>query len=123
VDDNPALLNAIEGSTELVCVYGLDSQWRRPDRYQSLPMGRHRQPFLQQSLLLLEGDPVERVLWLVCTLSLRHWRRMHESIRDMNRQLASICSKAEVVLLHGRWHRFRSRCFSCTSALIILPAG
>lgn len=34
-------------------------------------------------------------------LSLRHWRFMHESIRDMNRQLAAACSKAEVTLLHG----------------------
>ena len=82
LDDNPALLKAIEGSTELVCVYCLDSQWQQPDRYQSLPMGRHRRAFLQQSLLqldhalalkgqrllLLEGDPVERLLWLVRTL-------------------------------------------------------
>jgi len=34
-------------------------------------------------------------------LSLRHWRFMHESIRDMNRQLAAACSKAEVTLMHG----------------------
>ncbi|MGE4416833.1 MAG: deoxyribodipyrimidine photo-lyase, partial [Marinobacterium sp.] len=79
LDDNPALLKAVEDSTELVCVYCLDNQWRQPDRYQSLPMGRHRRAFLQQSLLqldhalalkgqrllLLEGDPVEKLLWLV----------------------------------------------------------
>lgn len=82
LDDNPALLKAVEDSTELVCVYCLDNQWRQPDRYQCLPMGRHRRAFLQQSLLqldhalalkgqrllLLEGDPVERLLWLVRTL-------------------------------------------------------
>jgi len=46
-------------------------------------------------------------------LSLRHWRFIHESIRDMNRQLRNRGSEGEVVLLYGeckdiisRLHRF-----------------
>ena len=34
-------------------------------------------------------------------LSLRHWRFIHESIRDMNRQLREQGSAGEVVVLHG----------------------
>jgi len=80
-DDNPALLKAIAGSDRLICVYCLDSQWLRPDRYQSTLMGTHRWHFLLQTLqeldqslalngqrlLFLQGDPVRQLSTLIET--------------------------------------------------------
>lgn len=50
----PALSMLADQVENLVCVYVVDSIWFKPNRWQSLPMGKHRWRFIKESLVELK---------------------------------------------------------------------
>ena len=54
LDDNVALVKAVQASQRLVCVYIVDPAWFSPNRYGQKSMGNHRWQFLLESLADLE---------------------------------------------------------------------
>ncbi|MBY5991725.1 DASH family cryptochrome [Ferrimonas balearica] len=82
LDDNPALLEAADGSDELLCLYCIDPAWFRPGRYQSRPVGARPWRFIRESLedlavalrglgqqlVIRQGDPLS----VIPTLLTRH---------------------------------------------------
>jgi len=56
ISDNRALWHAASQADELVCVYVIDPDWLKPNRFQSAHMGKQRQAFLKQSLHALHRE-------------------------------------------------------------------
>ena len=56
ISDNRALWRSASRADELLCVYVLDPDWLKPNRFQSAHMGKHRQTFLKQSLHILNKE-------------------------------------------------------------------
>ena len=83
LDDNPALLEAIDGSDRLICAYCLDRQWFKPDRYQSTLMGMHRKHFLLQTLQQLDQSLSLKAqrLWVVEGDTVRHLSQLIETFK------------------------------------------
>lgn len=56
ISDNRALWQAASRADELVCVYVIDPDWLKPNRFQSAHLGKLRQAFLKQSLHTLHRE-------------------------------------------------------------------
>ncbi|MGQ8363668.1 DASH family cryptochrome [Glaciecola sp. 1036] len=75
LDDNEALITAVEQSTQLVAVFVVEPKWFIKNAYDCVAMGKHRLAFLQSSLVdlrkrlkdvgvdlfVLQGDPVDLI--------------------------------------------------------------
>jgi len=81
IHDNPALRQASVQAEQLICVFCLDSGWEKPQAYGVQRLGEHRRRFLYetllelhthlqakgQSLLVLDGKPIEQLAELIIT--------------------------------------------------------